>query len=322
MGCDLGTPEVRRGAADLHVIGLYPEPGAGLDCAADAADDCGVPRNAPFEIRFDRPLLPRTAVRQSIAVYPAGAPGAGVFFQPVYDPLERVVTFAPDGTANWEAGLVYEVLIHVPKEGVRDSGFLSYDGALLAKDGSLPLEFAFKTARADPPSPPPPPAAPTCATALGIFDSGGCLQCHLGIGNPPLGLALESGGSLESTAVGRVAHETDTAGVAGRVLVDPARFGVAMPIIAPGDPADSYLLYKLFENPENYGTDGCSTAHQVALPEGQCLVPSPAEIGRMQNWFLRADPMPPPPFPGSLSTAELRALQDFVRAGASLSGCP
>lgn len=260
-------------------------------------------------------------MRQSIAVYPAGDPNDGVFFQPVYDPLERVVTYAPEGTTNWEPGLLYEVVIYVPKEGVSDSGFLAYDGAPLARDGALPLEYVFKTARADPAPTPPPKAAPTCATALGIFDSGGCLQCHISIGNPPMGLALESGASLQSTAIARVAHETDTGGVAGQILVEAARFGVGMPIIAPGDPANSYLLYKVFENPGNYGADGCSTTHTVALPEGQCLPPSTAEIARMQAWFLQADPMPPPPFSGSLSTGELRALQDFIRAGASLSDC-
>ncbi len=55
-----------------------------------------------------------------------------------------------------------------------------------------------------------------------------------------------------STAIGRVAHQTDLGTTTGEVLENPARMGIDMLIIDPGRPDNSYLLYKLIVRPENY----------------------------------------------------------------------
>src|SRR5262245_1835665 len=44
-GCDLGSPEPERKAgADLHVVSVFPEDGAGTDCDLEAPPTCGVLR--------------------------------------------------------------------------------------------------------------------------------------------------------------------------------------------------------------------------------------------------------------------------------------
>lgn len=136
-----------------------------------------------------------------------------------------------------------------------------------------------------------------------------------------MGLRLGSAADLQSTAIGRIAHETDNGATGGRILVDPDRFGVGMAIIAPGDPASSYLLYKVLVNTGSYAPDGCTTVHDVPLPNGTCVVPTTEEVSRMRDWFVKMDPMPPPRF-GTLTLPDLRLVQEYIRAGAPLDGCP
>lgn len=297
-------------------MATYPQQGDGIDCDP-SLDDCGVARDAVLEVRFDRPLLPSTAVRQSLSVHPAGSTGS-VFFRPEYDVLERVVTFVPEDGTLWEPGLLYEVELRLPAD--EGFGFRAYDGAALVEEGSVPLRFSFRTARVDPGPSPPAAAPPTCLDARSVFGSGGCLECHAGA-EAPMGLQLDSAAALTETAIGRVAHAADTGSVAGRILVNPGRFGSGMAIISPGDPSSSYLLYKVLTNRANYGADGCASIHRAPLPAGECLSPSAAEVERMRSWFLPLDPMPPTP-QSSLTTAGLRTLQGFIRAGASVDGCP
>ena len=71
-GCDQGEPKLEAPPGPpLHAVAIHPPVNAGLDCTPAPADsgaaDCGVPLNTVFEIRFDRYLMPSTAVRQSSA---------------------------------------------------------------------------------------------------------------------------------------------------------------------------------------------------------------------------------------------------------------
>ncbi len=100
-----------------------------------------------------------------------------------------------------------------------------------------------------------------------------------------------------------------------------------MPIIDPGRPDTSYLMYKLLVNDRNYGdgAERCTTRHQVPLPDGACLPPSPAETERLRDWFVRGQAMPlrdPPDSPGwSVTQDDLRAIQRYIAAGASTDHC-
>jgi hypothetical protein len=137
-----------------------------------------------------------------------------------------------------------------------------------------------------------------------------------------MGLDLSGAPGLISTAVGRVAHQTEIGAQGGVELENPTRFGVQMPLIDPSRPGNSYLLYKLIQRPSNFAAPGssdvCVTDRRVALPEGQCLPPSPEESARLRDWFLRGQPMPlKPDLP--FNRRQLVDLQRWIAAGAT---CP
>jgi hypothetical protein len=82
---------------------------------------------------------------------------------------------------------------------------------------------------------------------------------------------------LMGTAIDKVAHETLVA-VGSRPLVNP-RFGANMPIVARGEPSNSYLLYKVLLNPDNYATRDCSSGRTATSDcsggsDNWCVLPS------------------------------------------------
>lgn len=277
--------------------------------------------DAPIEVRFDRFILPKTAVRQSLRVY-SGRPDQALLIEPVYDVVERVVSYRPALGTVFERGLLYQVELALPEESTTGFGFRAFDGAPLTESGEIPLHFSFRTARAAPTAPPP-LAAPSCADALSVLTNGECSlsPCHTGP-TAPLGLRLDSSAGLLGTAISRVARETEGPS-AGTTIVDPPRFGVGMPVIDPGGPGSSYLVYKLLVKRENFGSAdaACQTAHRVDLPEGTCIAPSAAERGRLGDWFVGLDPMPPGSSALLHGPSDLRTLSDYIAAGAPTAGC-
>lgn len=301
------------------MLATYPEDGAGSECPFDAQPECGVPRDTPIEIRFDRFLLPKSAVRQSILLY-TGQRSRAVRLQPFYDAVERVVVFQVATGAVLDPGVLYHVELIRPKDDADQAGFRAFDGAPLSKQSDVPLAFSFLTARADP-SPAPQAKPPGCFEAWSALSQSGCSKggCHIGK-DAPMGLRLDSRASLLNTAIGRVAHEADTGPVAGRPLVDPPRFGTGMPVIDPGNPGTSYLLYKLLVGPHNFDAD-CRTKYPVASPTGPCPAPDEAEQQRLQSWFVRLEPMPlGGALAGGKSTMDL--LQGYILGGAETTSCP
>lgn len=275
-----------------------------------------MPTNTAIELRFDRHLLPRTATRESI-VLNAGSGETGRFLQPVYDPIERVVLYRLQPGATLAPRLLYTVEVIAPDPDVPGSfGFRAYDGALLA-GAPEPVRFSFRTGNGPADTPPPAPE-PDCREALDIFANAGCAapSCH---GGPEaaMGLRLDSATGLYETALDVVAHETDSGPITGEPVVFAARFGQAMPILAAGFAAESYLLYKLLINPSNYAPP-CKTRYTVPLPDGQCVPPSADEITRLKDWFVLMAPMPPT---GHMRRIDLERLRDFVDAGAPADGC-
>ena len=131
-----------------------------------------------------------------------------------------------------------------------------------------------------------------------------------------------------SFTIERVAHQTETGSTVGVPFVNPARFGVAMPILDPGNPATSYLFYKLLLSPENLGVCGAGACAFDALPGAQSCVPLPAdERERLAAWFVRGEAMPIlghdnseqgclPADHRSLDCGEMRAITRFIERGA------
>ncbi len=302
-----------------------------------------MPTDTAIELRFDRFLLPSTAIRQSIRVF-AGDPTISLplnpFDQaphPVYDVVGRIFTFK---IAELQPRTLYTVELLVPNEE-QQYGFRAIDGAPMGNAG-LPLRFSFYTSGMvrDAGEFQPPP--PSCKEVVALF--GKCTRCHgnssVDSRNPGvMGMDLSWNGGLLGTAIDQVAHETDFGPTTGEAYVNSPRFGVSMPRIAAGAPENSYLLYKVLMRPENYGpkalgrerADGADEQEPVIVKE-ECVhqhrlashsdcgdPPSPEELARLREWFVRGEPMPLPESEYTLSQPDLVALQAWIRAGAECS---
>jgi len=141
------------------------------------------------------------------------------------------------------------------------------------------------------------------------------------------------------TAVDRVARQTELGDRSGGApLEKPTRFGVQMPLVAPGNPGNSYLLYKLLRSAQNYlpceldevdsaseycaiPAESCTSLYpQLALEarSGNCLAPDDAELERLREWFVRGEAMPiSRPVERRVGLQQLRAISSFIAAGAS-----
>jgi hypothetical protein len=336
VGCDIGAHDDRGPGPDLHALAAYPKPGQGTECAPP--EDCGVSVHTAIELRFDRYVLPSTAVRQSIQVF-SGDEGNAMTFEPFYDVVERVVVYRLREGVQYQPGTLYTVRLRRPnKPG--DFGFRAFDGAPLAED-SVPLTYNFVTSRTVDSAPVDAQQTPNCGDIVNMFRT--CsLSCHVTNSapacgqapsapadvDPPMQLWLHSPDALSATAIGHVAKQTEVGPRTGVVLQNPLRFGVQMPRIDPGQPGNSYLLYKLLRKPENFSecavnqpvpllpnarrgelflgarcgtlteserlclSDPCGSCYSVELPPGECIVAPVAERERLHEWFSKGEPMP------------------------------
>jgi hypothetical protein len=291
-----------------------PPDGAGVGC--DGADpDCGVPTDVSVTLSFNRFLRPDTAIRQSIAFY-TGSPSNPAppisatrpEVTPRYDVMERSVRFVLPPGFTLQPHALYTVELPIAdSDGA--FGFRAFDGAPLA--GKTSVRISFFTGSG--PSAPPARAVPSCADFVELLS--GCVapSCHGdGDGGPALGLSFDGVDALRATAVGQPAHEAETGDTTGLAEQNPERFGVNMPIIDPGRPDNSYLMYKLL-----IGTAPYELAPGAACPAGErCEAPEPAEIARLRTWFVRGEPMP---YLGEAEQFvhhdELRAIQTFIAEG-------
>ena len=127
-----------------------------------------------------------------------------------------------------------------------------------------------------------------------------------------------------ATAIGKVAHQTQQ-GENGRdgdvnpVLDEPRRFGRAMPIIDPGNPGNSYLLYKILRgidplvvsrnNPAAPGENerlGASVVVGMAMPaNGYHLTDGVSRLGLPEE-----------------QVDSIQVLSDWIARGAPTSFCP
>ncbi len=331
----MAKPDVARASGpDVRLLAMYPADG----CGAGPDPSCTVPTNLTVALRFDRFLDPSTVNRQALRVYTGDPDKVGqVSFEVDYDPVERVVEFRlPDG-AELQPRALYQLELLAP-EADDAFGIRAFDGAPLRERG-LPLRTSFMTA--DGPAERPRIDPPSCAEIVErIFeqDVGGCAggNCHAAFANhfgaAPHGLWLEGRRNFAATAIGKIARQTETGDSSGGVgLESSPRFGVQMPLVAPRNPGNSYLLYKLLRNPGNYEgcsatatspncdepVDPCASSHPVLpLADGECVAPPAEELTRLREWFVRGEPMP---LVGSIGLTSLRDVSRFIAAGARCS---
>jgi hypothetical protein len=213
-----------------------------------------LPVDSDIQIAFDRYLLPASVTRQSVPLLVTDATGTPVAAPIVrYDPVARVVTLSRPNETWLTPGQPYKLRLTLPpSEDIDDRGLRAIDRATL--DPNQPLEFAFFAAAAS--GRPNEKTVSFCGDVLPIL-SMKCTAgvCHASDGldrqgrliqsTAAAGLVLDSFVGIQKTALLRVANSANTGGRSG----DPGRprgvFGVDMPIIDPGSPDTSWLLYKI-----------------------------------------------------------------------------
>lgn len=310
----------------MRLIAVSPAPEEGVGCPT-SEPECGVAQNAAILLRFDRYLLPSTAIRQSIRVFSGSEDVGTSLLKPEYDLLERVLIFRQSGLL--QAGALYTIEVVVPK-AAGDFGLRAFDGAPLA-EGDVPLRFDFRVRQAPPPSAgDEPPRDPVPASPLASFTS--CLggSCHSqGENGPRMGLDLSSREGVLGTAISKVARNAETGSKTGLPLENAPRLGVGMPIIDPSRPDNSFLVYKLLRRPENLDDGSCSTRYPSLGVEANCTATRVREGERLREWFVRGEGMPALkylPLSGggvevqdpALSPETTRGIQAWIRAGAPL----
>jgi hypothetical protein len=341
--CELGPRDdaPAHGPA-LHVVATYPSDGQGTNAALNApldcdspGPDCPVPTNVAIELRFDRFLLPGDRLGAGLLLFTGDPDANSIALLPEYNLIERVVVFHPQQLLHPNTLYTAEV---VPSTDA-NLGFWAFDRAPL-QEGAVPLRFSFSTGSGSVPVATPPVVAPdTCDTMIaGPFAS--CTQCHVTQPGaetvppskyPPMGLDLSSSLGFFYTAIQHVAHQAETGdSAANQGLESPERFGVQMNVVDPGNPANSYLMYKVLAKPDNYRLDAseasCVTGFHAPVSDGNCLPPSADEATQLREWFVRGDPMPKDgigdgfvPISASISHADLVRIDAWIATGAS---CP
>jgi hypothetical protein len=336
-GCDQGSQH------DQPVTGPYVQ-----ILHANVDTNTLLAQNDSIQIAFDRLLLPATTVRQSFVLIDSfGNPVTSPLV--TYDPVTRVVTLS-NPNANGEPWLVpgqpYKVVFPVPRGNDDESGLRAIDRATLDPAVRHQIGFQVAPARADLPVDPP---MQFCRDVLPIFaarcSSGDCHGTPQdvqpgdrfpdGLSRPAQGLVLETPIGVLLTAVGRVSIETNT-GPLDRARAHQRIFGVDMPIIAPGNPGNSWLMYKLLLAPPQDPTDvlqqvrcdGTKVDPGAPLGPSTSFLPLPAEERTRLADHMRGNPMPYPPEPGNpenksenLTLQELERVRAWITGGAVVQDC-
>jgi hypothetical protein len=206
--------------------------------------DKPMPADGQIQIAFDRYLLPSTVNRQSIGIIDGARMPLSPDLAPVvvYDPIARTVTLLPPKQPWLTEGQPYTLLPGSPADDAEKGGVRAIDRAKLFADQKR--EYAFivgpKSGGTFEPT------VTFCRDVLPIF-TGKCSQstCH-GAGElAAASLVLTTSGGVSATALNRIAQGSNTGGRSSNPASPGRIFGVDMPIIDPGNPGNSWLMYKI-----------------------------------------------------------------------------
>ncbi len=342
--CDTGSPESQPlDSPFVQVVEVRATQSLAADgtpVRAPIIANSLVLTGSAFEVQLDRFVLPSTATRQSICLASATTPvtslqecEGGISLKAAYDPTRLTITYYQAEGARLAPDTEY-LLTMVPASEDGLFGLRAFDGAPLL----TPIAYAFRTSPAAEPQepndegplggdlfccgvstslPPCPIEGFGAAASFGSCAYGTChaVDANTGLG-PAMGLNLSPppatgqifADPIFSTAIDHVAHETQTGQRAsqGSLSSVDSRFGRAMPIIRPGEPGNSYLLYKLAADPRNYPLGGGPSAEEVARLRASLVVG-----------------MPMPPTQGSaLDGRSLEILSAWIASGAPTHACP
>ncbi len=309
------------------------------DITVALGPDQVVQSNAAFTIQFDRYILPTDAARQSVCLQPGTDQitkleqcTQGVRLEPRYDPVTRTVIYYPNGVLESAGADVYTLTVFSAANGGK--GFRAFDGTpLVFDDPAKGLSVSFKVGSSLGQVPPPPPTDfPFCnrcrlgCETLEYVDAakdnpgagqilhqqcgGNCHKFDASVkpaAPPAMGLELDSLLAVRLTANDVVAHGTQLGGHANAPTVNPPHFGVAMARIKPGDPGNSYVIYKILANP---AVDQWAESSTLAAGETE----------RLRRSLVVGMPMPAAPYPG-LTHKEATIVSDWIAGGAGAKPC-
>ncbi|MEA2747496.1 MAG: hypothetical protein QOI41_1639, partial [Myxococcales bacterium] len=203
-----------------------------------------MPADGVIQIAFDRYLLPASVNRQSIAIVDGAHQPLSQDLAPVvvYDPIARTVTLYPPKQPWLTEGQPYTLLLGVPEGDADIGGVRAIDRATLAPEQTR--EFGFIVGpKANTPVE---PTVSFCRDVLPIFASKCSLPtCHGTGGLAAASLVLDTSAGVGATALNRIAQGSNTGPLSTRPPAGQTHFGIDMPIIDPGNPGNSWLIYKV-----------------------------------------------------------------------------
>jgi hypothetical protein len=310
VACDAGQRDVDvpfPGAAPLRVI------------AVNVATSKTLPADGAIEISFDRLLKPASAVRQSFVLRDAF--GANVDPPLVtYEPVTRTLRIAsprPPGVEWLLPDQPYVLALGIPRDGEELGGFRAVDNATLETRAAR--VFAFTATRATGTR-----AEPNIAycTHIEPLLRARCARCHRA-DDATSGLDLASAAGI-TASLGRTARVLASQGNANAGTAPGRIFPGDMPILTPGNPAQSFLLYKVLLRPpapDETSVPPCGgTPYEPRRPGVAYL----SDLGPTDREALR-DLTPggvmPPEGHDALTHRERVALSDWIASGAPTRTC-
>lgn len=242
------APTADGGIPYIHVV------------AANVGLGTPLPQDGVIAITFDRYLNASTVNRQGVALRDefGNAPDSPLVD---YDPVTRVVRLSnPNPGQAWlQVGTPYQLQFPIPGAEAGAFGLRAIDGATFDPTaGAIGFTVSAPTG-----NPPQDPKIDFCADVFPLFAAqrtnasrGLCSNkaCHGTQTLDPqlsaaMGLVLESEDGIRHTALGVLAEEAATNALT-TASSPQATFPSGMPIIDPGNPANSYLIYKLLLPPQ------------------------------------------------------------------------
>jgi hypothetical protein len=302
-----------------------------------------IPANGSVQLAFDRVLHPSTVNRQGVIVLEVS--GRAVTNPVVtYDPVTRVVSLsAPDprGSRWLVPGQPYLVFLTHPEDPDSPGGLRALDGATVERTATRRFAFFAGPEEVDERARGFDPRVEFCRDVLPIFRARcGSSNCH-GSPDPQRGtrprmsLVLDTPLGISNTALRRASQESNTGSRAG-LGGPPARvFGVDMPIVDPGNPATSWLLYKLMlaapaaddpSRPELTCGEAAAQPVVIGTPLARFAPLSADERARFANHVM-GSPMPYPEQPGAddrsrnLTFEQLERIRSWISQGAEVTEC-
>jgi hypothetical protein len=233
VACDAGKRD------DVQPLGP-----AILVVGVNVGDGQPLPTNGSIQIAFDRYLLPSTVNRQSFAILDGANKPLGADLVPLvqYDPVARTVTLSAPVQPWLTEGQPYKLVLGIPDGNADMGGVRAIDRATLSP--AQTREFAFFVAPARPI--PQEPAVKFCRDVLPLFAAKCSLSsCHGTGSSAASGLVLDTSAGVAATALNRVAQGSNRGSRSDLSRSIDRLFGFDMPLIDPGNPGNSWLMYKI-----------------------------------------------------------------------------